>query len=149
MPLPLITAPIPRRWPAAKDRDGPLLERAFSLACPLVYPSPVLAAISADPSPALFGLKTALSGANGHRRPLGRRSAGESRDSRPGRLHSRIAGAAEARRRAGAGQDGTTALVGLRGGHGRADFLDRFADFGPVVLLGRVGEQAQRVEQGA
>ena len=52
-------------------------------------------------------------------------------------------------KRPGAVQDGTTALVGLRGGHGGTDFLDRFADFGPVVLLGRVGEQAQRVEQGA
>ena len=96
-----------------------------------------------------FGPKTARSGQNAATRLLGRMSAGESRDGRPGRPHSRIAEAAEVRRRAGAVQDGTTALVGLRGGHGGTNFLDRFADFGPVVLLGRVGEQAQRVEQGA
>ena len=47
------------------------------------------------------------------------------------------------------GQDGTPALVGLGGGHGGADFLDRFADFGAVVRLGRVDEQPQSVEQGA
>ena len=50
---------------------------------------------------------------------------------------------------AGSGQDGTPALVGLGGGHGGADFLDGFTHFGAVVLLGRVDEQAQRVEQGA
>ena len=52
-------------------------------------------------------------------------------------------------RGAGSGQDGTPALVGLRGRHSGADFLDRFADFGAVVRLGRVDEQPQRVEQGA
>ena len=48
-----------------------------------------------------------------------------------------------------AGQDGTPALVRLRGGHSGPNFLDRFADFGAVVRLGRVNELTQRVEQGA